>query len=108
MVYELLSKALPMNSMNMVLYVTQIADTYDHAKTAAEKVKVVYDTQSVGSPILTSKEAVARDSTYPVHFLFGSELFPIGDAAKGLAEAEFQIEGEVHDRFCRLLCLWST
>ena len=101
MVYLLFCEALPMNSMNMVLYVTQIADTYDHAKTAADKVKVVYDTQSVGAPILTYKEAIARDSTYPVHFLFAGDLFPIGDAAKGLEEAEFQIEGEVHDRFNR-------
>jgi len=74
----------------------QVADTYDHAKLAAGKVSVDYDTQSVGKPVMNCQEAVAQNSIHPLHS-FGSPKVkhPIGDVDKALAEAEFKLVGKV-------------
>lgn len=73
-----------------------MADTYDHAKLAAERVHVKYDTQGVEAPILTIDDAIARNSIFPVpESLTSKHHHYIGDPEKALAEAEFQVEGEV-------------
>lgn len=67
-----------------------MADTYDHAKFAAERVHVKYDTKSVEAPILTIDDAIARNSIYPVpESIKSTNHHHIGDTEKALAEAEF-------------------
>ncbi|KAG0608809.1 hypothetical protein M758_8G134400 [Ceratodon purpureus] len=73
-----------------------VADTYDHAKFAAERVHVKYDKKGVEAPILTIDDAVARNSMHPVPEAVKSiNHHHIGDTGKALAEAEFQLEGAV-------------
>ncbi|KAG0562492.1 hypothetical protein KC19_9G150900 [Ceratodon purpureus] len=69
-----------------------VADSYDHAKEAAGKVKVEYDLKSVGPPILSAKDAMEQNSMFPVHFAVAGETKPIGDIAEGFAEGELKLE----------------
>lgn len=69
-----------------------VADSYAHAKEAAAKVAISYDTQSAGSPILTLDDAVARSSFIPLPG-FDRSKPSRGDAAKALREAVHKIEG---------------
>lgn len=69
-----------------------VADTYDHAKEAAGRVKVYYDTQSVGPPILSAKEALEQNSTFPVHFMVANSFGPIDDITEGFAAGEMKLE----------------
>jgi xanthine dehydrogenase molybdopterin-binding subunit B len=75
-----------------ILYHHQIADTYDHAKEAAGRVKVDYDLESVGPPVLSAKEAVERSSFFPVHFLVAGAFKPIDDITEGFAAGEIKLE----------------
>lgn len=80
-----------------ILYQHQVADSYDHAKEAAGKVKVAYDLKSVGPPVLSAKDAMERNSMFPVHFAVVGETKPIGDLVEGFAEGEMKLEDvQVH------------
>lgn len=59
--------------------------------------KVEYNTSSVGPPVLTVEDAVARGSTFPVHMYMANATKGVGDYAKGLSEADLVIENfQVH------------
>ena len=54
--------------------------------------KVEYDLKSVGPPVLSAKDAMERNSTFPVHFIVAGETKPIGDIVEGFAEGEMRLE----------------
>jgi len=60
---------------------------------AAGKVRMEYDTQSVGKPVMNCQEAMAQNSIHPLPPL--KMKHPIGDVDKALAEAELKFEGKV-------------
>ncbi|KAG0560330.1 hypothetical protein KC19_10G172500 [Ceratodon purpureus] len=73
-----------------------VADTYDHARLAAGRVCVDYDTHSVGAPVMNCHDALAQGSTLPTYPPSPlSVKHPIGNVEKALAEAEFNLEGTV-------------
>ena len=51
-----------------------------------------YDVKSVGPPILSAKEAVERNSFFPVNSLVAGGLKPIGDITEGLAAGDMKLE----------------
>ncbi|KAK3002880.1 hypothetical protein RJ639_019650 [Escallonia herrerae] len=66
-----------------------VAETQKRADVAAGAAVVSYDTESLGSPILTVEEAVERSSFFEVpSFLYPTQ---VGDFSKGMAEAEHKI-----------------
>ncbi|KAG0601086.1 hypothetical protein M758_11G082900 [Ceratodon purpureus] len=73
-----------------------VADTYDNAKFAAARVRVNYDTHGLEPPIFTCDDAVAKNSLFSVpKYMESYQHHQIGDVEKVLAEAEFQLEGEI-------------
>lgn len=54
--------------------------------------KVDYDVKSVGPPVLSAKEAMERNSFFPVHFLVAGAFKPIGDITEGFAAADMKLE----------------
>ncbi|KAL9228641.1 hypothetical protein vseg_004196 [Gypsophila vaccaria] len=66
-----------------------VADSQKHADIAATIAVVEYDTENLDPPILTVEEAVERSSFFDVAFFACPE--PVGDFAKGMAEAEHKI-----------------
>lgn len=78
-------------SLFRILCPHQVADTYDHAKEAAGRVKVEYDVESVGPPVLSAKEAVERNSMFPVNPLVVNYYKPIGDVTEGFAAGEMKL-----------------
>ena len=54
--------------------------------------KVDYDVESVGPPVLSAKEAVERNSFFPVHFYVVHYLKPIDDITEGFAAGDIKLE----------------
>ncbi|XP_057820300.2 indole-3-acetaldehyde oxidase isoform X2 [Cryptomeria japonica] len=67
-----------------------VADTWHDAKRAADKVTIDYDCETLGPPILSVEDAVAKNSFYQVPGWMAPK--PIGDLAKGMSEADIRIE----------------
>ncbi|XP_010685491.1 abscisic-aldehyde oxidase isoform X2 [Beta vulgaris subsp. vulgaris] len=66
-----------------------VADTQRHADNAATKAIVDYDIENLEPPILTVEDAVERSSFFDIPSFICPE--PIGDFAKGMAEADQKI-----------------
>ncbi|PHU03514.1 Indole-3-acetaldehyde oxidase [Capsicum chinense] len=66
-----------------------VADSQKSADVAARTALVEYDTENVGSPILTVEEAVEKSSFFQIP----PPMFPkqVGDFSKGMAEADHKI-----------------
>ncbi|EFJ19456.1 hypothetical protein SELMODRAFT_419183 [Selaginella moellendorffii] len=70
-----------------------IADTLRNAKAAAGKVVIDYDTESVGSPVLTMEEAVARGELHEIpQFCKDVMKDKHGNVAEEMAKASLKIE----------------
>ncbi|XP_024538449.1 probable aldehyde oxidase 1 [Selaginella moellendorffii] len=70
-----------------------IADTLRNAKAAAGKVVIDYDTESVGSPVLTMEEAVARGELHETPQFFKAMMKDKhGNVAEEMAKASLKIE----------------
>ena len=54
--------------------------------------KVDYDVKSVGPPVLSAKEAVERNSFFPVHFLVAGSFKPLNDITEGFAAGDMKLE----------------
>lgn len=67
-----------------------VANTWHDARRAADKVKVQYNCEMLGAPILSVEDAVAKESYFQV--LEGLSPMPVGDFAKGMSEAHCRIE----------------
>ncbi|CAH1790691.1 unnamed protein product [Owenia fusiformis] len=65
-----------------------VADTQAHAQRAAKLVKIQYETYD---PIITIKEAIAKDSYFPT-----DSVIVNGDVESALKEVENTLEGEIH------------
>jgi len=74
---------------------------------AAGKVRVEYDTQSVGKPVMNCQEAIAQNSIHSLPPLeaMSKVKHPIGDVDKALAEAELKFEGKVRAHSPLVLCM---
>ncbi|KAK9727101.1 hypothetical protein RND81_05G257800 [Saponaria officinalis] len=66
-----------------------VADSQKHADIAATIAIVEYDTENLDPPILTVEDAVERSSFFDIPPFACPE--PVGDFAKGMAEAEHKI-----------------
>eukprot|EP00252_Welwitschia_mirabilis_P005228 TRINITY_DN1571_c0_g1_i1.p1 TRINITY_DN1571_c0_g1~~TRINITY_DN1571_c0_g1_i1.p1 ORF type:complete len:1281 (+),score=269.60 TRINITY_DN1571_c0_g1_i1:1241-5083(+) len=67
-----------------------VANTWHEAKVAANKVKVHYDTETLGPPILTVDDAIAKESFHQVPGWCSPK--PVGDFQKGMMDADHKIE----------------
>ncbi|XP_019052094.1 PREDICTED: indole-3-acetaldehyde oxidase-like isoform X2 [Nelumbo nucifera] len=66
-----------------------VADTQKHADMAANSAVIDYDTEDLGSPILSVEEAVERSSFFEVPPFINPKQ--IGDFSKGMMEADHKI-----------------
>jgi xanthine dehydrogenase molybdopterin-binding subunit B len=94
-------KSWPLRALQLSAFKTcvseQVADTAEHARKAAAKVVVGYDTTMVGPPVLSIEDAINQNSYHQLHWLALNSMYPVGDILNGFAGADLIIEGaEVH------------
>ncbi|KAH9323776.1 hypothetical protein KI387_018415 [Taxus chinensis] len=67
-----------------------VAKTWHDAKRAADRVRVDYDCETLGPPILSVEDAGEKKSFFQVPEWYAPK--PVGDFSKGMSEADHEIE----------------